>query len=509
MALTWSLERSALAPPPASLAEMVRPHRDVCDFLERYMARLVEAAGAGGGWVRLDDVGILSVERADGQMRLDWRRPRPAGGRRAGTAAIDLPVIYGDAAIGALGLTWGDGGRRDRAALADCARQIAFLVKRYDVCRWARDRLGRSLRLVGVSQPIQDIEIFVEKAAHSDLPVLLRGEFGTEIPYLAAAIHCCGPRRDRPFVQVDCAHPAGSPESWFTQAEDGTLFLSDIDALAPALQTALPRHMQSRLGHWLDVSRAGRVRVVASSAADLRGLVEEGRFSRPLLAELDFLPVTVPPLRARPADIEPLVIAALERHDYQAGEKIGPEALALCRAYSWPENAYELERVIARLAVMTGSGPIGPEDFRRHAPWLVPALAEGPAIEPAGDDWVRSAMRKDARALAGLHPNLRKAVLYLADHYAEPIRLDALARQAHVSQSHLSFLFRSGLNMSCKSLLAGIRIERAKELLAEERHQPVTEIALRVGFADLSHFEKRFRREVGLSPRQFRRMAAA
>jgi transcriptional regulator GlxA family with amidase domain len=162
---------------------------------------------------------------------------------------------------------------------------------------------------------------------------------------------------------------------------------------------------------------------------------------------------------------------------------------------------------------MTGKGPIRSEDIGRHAPHMAPAPV-GP--DPSGDGdglswagmWVRSALRKEVEALSGLHPNLRKAVVYLADHYAEPIRLEALARQAHVSQSHLSFLFRSGLQMSCKSLLARIRIERAKELLTEDRRQPVTDVALQVGFADLSHFEKCFRREVGLSPRQFRRAAA-
>jgi DNA-binding NtrC family response regulator len=423
-------------------------------------------------------------------------------------------VIYADRAIGELSARWAPGEEgRERALLAHGARQIAFMARRYDVCRWAEERLGRHLLLVGTSAPILDLEVFVEKAAHSDLPVLLQGEFGTEIPYLAAAIHCSGPCRDRPFVQVNCAHPADDPESWFAQAGDGTLFLSDIDALEGGLQNRLPQYMSSRLGHWLDVSGAPRVRVVASTTADPRRLVAEGRFSRPLLAELDFLSVTVPPLRRRPADIEPLVAAVLDRHGFRPDDKIGPDLLALCRAYGWPENAYELERVIARLAVMTGKGPIRSEDIGRHAPHMAPAPV-GP--DPSGDGdglswagmWVRSALRKEVEALSGLHPNLRKAVVYLADHYAEPIRLEALARQAHVSQSHLSFLFRSGLQMSCKSLLARIRIERAKELLTEDRRQPVTDVALQVGFADLSHFEKCFRREVGLSPRQFRRAAA-
>lgn len=514
MALNSPMDRSTLAPPLAELAELVRPRRDVSDFLARYLCRLVESAGATRAELHLDAIGSLVLSRSGKDIAADWRHGAQPGGaaRRPVPGGLAVPVAYGEAILGDLSLAWVAGdSRRNRTDLADCARQIALMVKRYDVRRWAQNRLGRQLLLVGFSDPILDLEVFVEKAAHSDLPVFLKGEFGTETPYLAAAIHCCGPRRDRPFVQINCTHPTGTPEQWFARAGDGTLFLSDIDTLAPDLQNRLPEHMHSRLGHWLDVSGTNRVRVVASATVDPRRLVEEGQFSRPLLAELDFLSVTVPPLRHRPADIEPLVVAALEHHGFRPEDKIGPELLTLCRAYSWPENAYELERVIARLAVMTGRDPIRAEDFRRHVPWMLPAPGSAAAADGAplgaAESWATSALRKDATALAGLHPNLRKAVVYLADHYAEPIRLGVLARQAHVSQSHLSFLFRSGLQMSCKSLLARIRIEKAKELLAEDLRQPVTEVALRVGFADLSHFERSFRREVGLSPRQFRRAA--
>lgn len=248
----------------------------------------------------------------------------------------------------------------------------------------------------------------------------------------------------------------------------------------------------------------------------------------------NFLPVTVPPLRARAADIEPLIIAALEGHGFRAEDKVSPEMLRLCRAYAWPENAFEVDRVVARLAVMTGREPIRGEDIRRYFP-AMDQQADGPAIElpslpivsdavqqEAADDieaveddaggdeldiWVRHALNRDAKALATLHPGLRRAVLYLVDHYAEPIRLGTLARRVHVSQSHLSFLFRHGVNASCKAMLARIRVENAKALLATNLRQPITDVALQVGFADLSHFEKYFRRQVGRTPREFRRMA--
>jgi transcriptional regulator with AAA-type ATPase domain/AraC-like DNA-binding protein len=520
------------------LSRMSHPFPDVSDFLTCYARRLVELSQARSGELHINNVGRIILSRAGEEISADWLSEQgegqasgDAGEPYPGPSAV-VPVVYADAAIGHLRLSWNQSeGRPDLSdVLPDCARQLAFMVKRYEVSDWARRRLGRSLLLVGMSEPVRNLEVFVEKASQSDLPSLVYGEFGTETPYLAAAIHCCGPRRDQPFIQVNCAQPHGLPEDWFRQAEGGTLFFSDIDALAPALQSQLPQYMHSRLGQWLDVSGTTKVRVIASATVDLRHLVAQRGFSRQLLAELDFLPVTVPPLRARVADIEPLVIAALEGHGYRAEDKISAEMLELCRAYSWPENAFEVERVVARLAVMTGRESIRTEDIRRYFPALYPEpesqKAEPPAavaavaaedeVEPDAEDageltgadiWVRHALNKDAEALATLHPGLRRAVLYLVDHYPEPIRLGALARRVHVSQSHLSFLFRHGLHTSCKGMLARIRVERAKVLLAENVRQPITDVALQVGFADLSHFEKYFRRQVGRTPREFRRMA--
>ena len=104
-----------------------------------------------------------------------------------------------------------------------------------------------------------------------------------------------------------------------------------------------------------------------------------------------------------------------------------------------------------------------------------------------------------------LHDALGRALAYLGAHYEEPITLAQLASHAGVSPSHMGYLFRTSIGMPFKVLLGHIRIQKARELLAEDPASNVTEIALRVGYADLSHFERRFRRIVGQSPREFRR----
>ncbi|QCI69491.1 helix-turn-helix domain-containing protein [Phreatobacter stygius] len=452
--------------------------------------------------------------------------PPPAARAVHGKAGRILPLAYADTPIGELqliGRTAGDAKGPPQPWLAGFARQLAFLIMRYEVEVWANRRLGASMRLVGMGRVLQDLETHLERAARTDLPVLLTGEFGTEKPQLAATIHYGSARRDQPFVEVNCAEPLGSPVEWFEKAAGGTVFLSGIDELPPALQRRLPLTMRSSLGQWLADAAAPDVRVIAASTADLRERVRDGRFSQALLAELDFLSIAAPPLRDRPEDMEALVAAAFERRGFSPADKRSDALLAACRAYAWPENLFELERVVARLAVMTDGRPIERDDILRHTPWIASApplrprpqkataFQEAPArpfeYAPSGglDRWVHCALNKDTAELERLHDALRKALLYLGDHYAEPISLGQLARQAHVSQSHLSFLFRSALDTQFKTLLGRIRIHKAKEILATQMRRQITDVAMSVGFTDLSHFEKSFRRMVGQTPREFRR----
>lgn len=526
------------------------------------MQALVERTGLQDGTLWLRDIGTLGLNRAGRELRADWLDGFPSAGPatdhgavglRAGSVdhavhaaetpaghymnatlqagakrvmSIVLPVLYAEVPIGEIRLECqADSREAELALFRQFARACAYLAKRYEVQRWAERRLGRPLLLVGASKPLLEMEAFVERATRSELPTLLAGEFGTEKALLAAAIHCCGPARDGPFIEVNCAEPVGSPAQWFEQAKGGTLFFSGIDELAPALQAQIPQHMHSRLGQWLVASGAADLRVIASTTADLTERILDGRFSRRLFVELDFLSITVPPLRQRTADIEALVLSALERHGYGAEQKCSGVLMEACKTHAWPENLFELERVIARLAVMTDARPIGRADLQRYAPWLLAEVAApetGEGTDCGADEacdtedsaaipdrWVRSAIAGDLTELKKLHESLGKALLYLGKHYAESISLGELARQAHISPSHLTYLFRRELGTAFKPFLLGIRVHKAKEILLGNARQRITEVAMSVGFTDLSHFEKSFRRIVGQSPREFRHAMGA
>ncbi|CAG9235140.1 Transcriptional regulator [Burkholderia gladioli] len=519
----------------AFVRSIYRPYNTLAQQIESIMLALMARFELRHASIWLRGFGTLRLIHDGASAVCNWVGDEPADAEQdlgTGHGRFRFPLIYARKQLGELRLQeWSEAVGSDACEVwgSQLARRCAFLYMRYEMQHWSRQRLRRALLLVGASERLHEVELFVEKASHSMLPVLLTGEFGTEKTLLAAALHCCGPRRDGPFVEINCSDPSGEPDQWFRMAAGGTLFFNGIDELAPRLQGQLPQHMHSRLGQWLAAPDAAEVRVVATATSDLRQGVEAGRFSRPLLAELDFLSVTVPPLRVRQDDIAPLVMAALEHHGHAAQHDTLEALIGVCTRYTWPENLFELERVIARLAVMTDGKTIDHADIARHVPWIarpdgpVEAAAQRRHTEPAGGEigadgsppeaggptgapshWARCALTREGLESHHLHKALRRALGYLGEHYATPISMDELARHAHVSPSHLSHLFRHSLDTAFKPLLQCIRIEKSKELLTHGAGMRITDVALSVGFGDLSHFEKSFRRMVGMSPREFR-----
>lgn len=495
------------------LQRAYQPYRSLTDLLGAFVKEFSQHHALRGGRVHLRGAGA-SVSEAG----------RDGSGVRARGNSQRLPIRYGGEVLGELQLE-GDAGDLDSSALAlgeVFAHRCAHLIKRYEAQAWAEQALSRSLLLVGACDALKRMEEFVERAAASRLPVLLRGEFGTEKMELAAALHSCGPRRRGPFVEVNCAHPQEGPADWFDRARGGTVYFHEVDELPVPLQAQLSHCMRGLQSAAVDAGSARAIRVIASTSADLEERVRERQFSRALLAGLEFLTVDVPPLRERSEDIDALVARSLQLHGFNP-QVISEDVLEALRSHDWPGNLLEMERVVVRLAVMTGGRDIHREDLLRHAPGLklsgVPAgndpACTGLPLRRADDPLPSvpkpvpvpepTAADPTAASREGLHEGLKRALAYLKDHAAEPVTLGDLARQAHVSQSHLGFLFRSELGTTFKLLLQQLRIEHAKQLLRGGQRLRITDVALQVGFGDLSHFEKSFRRVVGVSPRSYRR----
>ncbi|MEZ4452987.1 MAG: sigma 54-interacting transcriptional regulator [Nannocystaceae bacterium] len=263
----------------------------------------------------------------------------------------------------------------------------------------AADRFGP---LLGRSPAMRRLFEVLTKIAPSDATVLLTGESGTGKEVAARAIHEASPRRDRPFVVVDCAglppslieselygHVRGAftgaaraRDGAFASADGGTLLLDELGELPLELQTrllgALERRQVQPIG--ADRPRAVDVRVIAATHRDLRKEVNRGAFRADLYFRLAVVQVHLPPLRERPEDVPVYVEAMLaEWAEAGASAPIDAETLARLQSHPWPGNVRELRNTVER-ALLLGelSTPAGEPEEGAH-----PSLADAGAVDPA------------------------------------------------------------------------------------------------------------------------------
>jgi two-component system, NtrC family, response regulator AtoC len=248
-----------------------------------------------------------------------------------------------------------------------------------------RQRFGR---LIGRSEPMRAVYRTIERVAPSRASVLITGESGTGKELVARAIHDQSPRRERPFVVVNCAaipetlmeselfgHEKGSFTDArerrigrFEAASGGTLFLDEIGELAPAVQAKLLRALQERTIDRVGSTRpiAVDVRVISATNRDLGSDVRTGRFRADLFYRIHVVPIELPPLRARRGDIGLLATSFLARARAEARrgpERFAPDALAALERYDWPGNVRELENALERAVALADGEEIGLADL--------------------------------------------------------------------------------------------------------------------------------------------------
>ncbi|WP_221249049.1 sigma-54-dependent transcriptional regulator [Desulfuromonas versatilis] len=239
------------------------------------------------------------------------------------------------------------------------------------------------------TQPVFASENFAEvyelarRVAETDTSVLVLGESGTGKELIAHTIHDASPRQANRFLAINCAalsetllesqlfgHVKGAftgavqaQKGLLDEADQGTLFLDEVGDLSPSLQAKLLRVLQE--GEFIPVgstrTRRVDVRFVAATNKDLEAEVRKGNFREDLFYRLNVITLELPPLRERPADIEPLArhfLAKVSRKTRRPVTGISREALAAMRAYHWPGNVRELENVIERGVILARGAEI-------------------------------------------------------------------------------------------------------------------------------------------------------
>src|SRR4051812_14163911 len=255
-----------------------------------------------------------------------------------------------------------------------------------------KEELGKKYNwdnIVGRSPVMQQIFAAVMRVAPSRATVLLAGESGVGKDLIARAIHFHSPRRDKPFVKINCtALPENLMESElfgyekgaftganiakagkFEQADSGTVMLDEIGDVPGNIQVKLLRVLQER-----EVERLGSnktlhidVRVIAATNRDLRAALEDGTFREDLYYRLNVVPIEIPPLRERKEDIPYLVRYFVDKLAPETGGRvlgITDAAIDKLMTYSWPGNVRELENVVERSIVMASGDRLDADDIR-------------------------------------------------------------------------------------------------------------------------------------------------
>ena len=231
---------------------------------------------------------------------------------------------------------------------------------------------------------MQRVLTLVGQVAPQNSPVLIMGETGTGKELVARAVHDASPRRDGPFIKVNCGampqslmdselfgHEKGAftgaialRRGRFERAHNGTIFLDEVGELSSEAQVRLLRVLQEK-----EIERVGgtgtvrvNIRVVAATHRRLKEMVASGHFREDLYYRLNVFPIPIPPLRERPADIEALIGHFMNRKAREMKilqrPNLASTALAKLRAYSWPGNVRELEHVVERALILDRGEPL-------------------------------------------------------------------------------------------------------------------------------------------------------
>ena len=308
-----------------------------------------------------------------------------------------------------------------------------------------RESFEARAEIIGASEPVRRLREHIATTAPTNGRVLIHGENGSGKELVARAIHAQSARRERPFVEVNCAaipeelieselfgHEKGAftgalarRRGKFELANGGTLFLDEIGDMSLKTQAKVLRALEEQA-----FERVGGkdtiqvdVRVIAASNRDLEALIRAGRFREDLYYRLNVIPIEVPALRTRKDDITKLVdhfVAVFCAENGKRPKTVSGEALGYFLAYDWPGNVRELRNMVERLVIMAPGDVIGADDLP------APLRPKDAAATPEGHE----------RSLRDARDHFERAFI-IAELRANDWNMTRTAERLGIERSHL------------------------------------------------------------------------
>ncbi len=355
---------------------------------------------------------------------------------------------------------------------------------------------GSRFGLVGHSPKLGAVFKMIEKVAGAPTTVLITGESGTGKELVASAIHHASPRKDKPFIRINCAaiprdlieselfgYERGaftgavqSKPGRFELADGGSLFLDEIGEIPMEMQVKLLRVLQES-----EFERVGGVtttridvRLIAATNRDLRAEIGAGKFREDLFHRLNVVPIELPPLRARTEDIPLLVEHFRHKYNKRLGKKIpvdriGEGAMACLAAYTWPGNIRELENVMERAVLFADGGEITQEELPDQIRRCIADPAEALPSDPGtrADARVVSQVERSAAGspVAPIGP-LKEIIR----QHTETLEKDLITRALEETGGNVTQAARK-LAISRKSLQNKMKELKLRDGMADDEHE--------------------------------------
>jgi two-component system, NtrC family, response regulator len=311
--------------------------------------------------------------------------------------------------------------------LIDKINELSSIKKENKILREKIEKKYDFSRFIGDEKTNQELFKLIKIVANTDTGVLITGETGTGKELLTNIIHFNSNRLNKPFIKVSCAVLSkeifeselfGHVKGAFTGAEydkvgrfelanEGTIYLDDIDDVPLDLQVKLLRVLEER-----EIEKVGStkaipidIRFIASTKRDLKELVDEGKFREDLYYRLKVFPIILPPLRERKKDIKHLINYFIDKYSYINKITIAPETQNILVNYNWPGNVRELKNLMERLILLATNGEITKD--------LIPLSITQPQIKNL---FSKSAKKSLEQTIADVEISLIKNALIKANN---------------------------------------------------------------------------------------------